>query len=155
MAVTRKQIAAALLALLNSSNTFPTIGRRLVDPEQIGGGNFPALFLIKGTEKYHYDGEGETLPPVRVMDFEAYILTDYTATPSAVPADAIDDLLDAIDTALAPSMLDQMQNGNRQTLGNLVYNCTIDGDIKLAPGDSIGKGEVLIPIRVTLGRYVT
>jgi hypothetical protein len=154
MAVTRKQIAAALLTLLNGGNTFPTVGRRLVDPEQIGGGNFPALFLIKGTEKYHYDGEGETLPPVRVMDFEAYILTDYSGNAAAVPADAIDDLLDAIDTALAPGIADQL-NGNRQTLGGLVYNCVIAGDVKLAPGDSIGKGEVLIPIQVTLGRYVT
>jgi hypothetical protein len=153
MAVTRKQIAAALLALL--APTVQTTGRRLVDPEQIGGGNFPALFLIKGTEKYHYDGEGETLPPTRVLDFEAYILTDYTATPAAVPADAIDDLLDAIDTALAPPIVDQLNNGNRQTLGGLVYNCVISGDIKIAPGDSIGKGEVLIPIQVTLGRYVT
>jgi hypothetical protein len=150
MAVTRKQIAAALLALLApTGGSFPTSGRRLVDPETLSGGQFPALFLIKGTEKYHYDGEGETLPPVRVMDFEAYILVDYSGNAAAVPADGIDDLLDAIDAALAPIGVDAL-NGNRQTLGGLVYNCKISGDIKLAPGDSIGKGEVLIPIQVTL-----
>jgi hypothetical protein len=88
-----------------------------------------------------------------VLDFEAYILTDYSANAAAVPADAIDDLLGAIDAALAPSVLDQLNNGNRQTLGGLAYNVKINGDIKLAPGDSIGKGEVLIPIQVTLGQY--
>lgn len=154
----RKQIAAALLALLApAGGPFLTSGRRLTDPENVAGGKFPALFLIKPGERYTYDGDGETMPPTRSLDFLAVIYTDYTGGTSAenaafVPADGMDDLLDFIDLALMPLGADAL-NGNRQTLGGLVYSCIVSGEPKLAPGDSIGKGEMLIPIRVTLYQY--
>ncbi len=153
MATTRKAIAAALLNLLAPpGGAFPTSGRRLVDPEGISGGQYPALFLIKPREKYSYDGEGETMPPTRALEFVAVVYFDYTANPAAVPADGIDDLLDTIDAAIAPTGADAL-NGNRQTLGGLVYHVAIHGEVQLAPGDFIGKGEIEIPIQVWPNSY--
>ena len=152
--VTRKAIAAALLQLLAPPNgPFPTSGRKVPDPETLSGGDFPALFLIKGSETYTYDGEGDTVPPTRVIDFSAVIYTDFSDDPRAVPADAIDDLLDQVDGLIAAQPTDQIKNGGRQTLGDLVYNTVISGELHLAPGDAQGKGMTLIPIRVTLNQY--
>jgi hypothetical protein len=161
----RKQVAWALINLLNGQGPqtsqiktpqnaiFPTVGRRLVDPNSISGGMFPALFVIKPAEVYSYDGEGDTSPPIRMLDFLAVIYTDYSSNPAAVPADAIDDLMDGVDAAIAPGAADILGSGGRQTLGGLVYNCVIIGEPKFAPGDAEGKGETTIPIHITLNQY--
>jgi hypothetical protein len=150
----RKAIAAALLARLTSGGQFTLSGRRNAAPEQAASPDKPGLFLIKPRESYKYDNEQQHgVPPVRDMEFLAAVYTDVGANPSAVPADIIDDLLDAIDTALAPNFADQVNNGARQTLGGLVYDCRIEGEVELAPGDSQGKGQVAIPIRVVLNQY--
>jgi hypothetical protein len=161
--VARKDIAWAIINQLNGQGpqtsplpvptdpTFPTVGRRLPDPETLSGGTFPALYLIKPSETYTYDGEGDAVPPTRVLDFLAVIYTDFNAQPNVVIADVIDDLMDGIDAAIAPSGSDYLTS--RQTLGGLVYNCVVYGEPKFAPGDEQGKGETLVPIRVTLNQY--
>ena len=163
--VSRKAIAWSLINLLNGQGPvpnsigspvnpiFPTAGRRLPDPNALSGGQFPGLFVIKPSEHWTYDGEGETVPPTQVIDFLAVIYTDYSQQVNAVPADGIDDLFDGIVTALAPGVLDQWGNGGRQTLGGIVQNCIITGEPKFAPGDAEGKGETIIPISVTLNQY--
>lgn len=148
--VPRKAITAALLALLApAGGPFPTAGRRLADPEQISGGQFPAIYLVKPNEKVEYDGE--LSPPKYVLDFLAVIYTDYTGNAAAVPADGIDDLIDQVTAALAPSGADVMSG--RQTLGGLVYNVEVVDEIKIAPGDYLGKGTTEIPIRVWRKEY--
>jgi hypothetical protein len=120
----------------------------LIDAEGAAAPGQPALFLIKPNENYVRDERGT--PAARTIDFFAVIYTDVGIDPNAVPADVIDDLLDVIDVQLAPSALDQLQNGGRQTLGGLVYDCRISGQPDIAPGDAQGKGETVIPIQVTL-----
>lgn len=147
----RKAIAAALLAQLNSGNVFTTAGRRLRAPEQAASPGNPGLFLIKPKETYKYDSDDEQgVPPHRELEFLAVIYTDVGAVENAVPADVIDDIMDAIDAALAPGVVDQLSNGGRQTLGGLVYSARIIGDPMFAPGDIQGKGSTTVPIRVVL-----
>lgn len=149
----RKQIAAALLAQLNGGNKFVKTGRRDNAPEQAASPGEPGLFLIKPRESYSYDKDQNGVPPVRELRFLAVVYTDVGTDPNAVPADVIDDLLDAIDAALAPTVVDQINNGGRQTLGGLVYDCRIVGEPELAPGDSQGKGQTIVPVHVTLNQY--
>lgn len=145
----RKSIMAALLAkLAPPGGAFPTSGRRLPDPEGVRGGPYPALYLIKPNERYDRSASN-TLPPKRLMETYAVIYTDVSGNSDAVPADVVDDLLDIVDTALAPSPADQLRGGG-QTLGGLVVNCVIDGSLDIAPGDIQGKGTVVIPINITL-----
>lgn len=144
MAVTtRKAVAAALLARLNIGGNFLTVGRRLTDPTTIGGGPYPAVYVIKPNERYERDGN---MPPKRFMEFYAVIYTNVGDDPNAIPADAIDDLLDAVDANLAPAAGEE----GRQTLGGLVENCLIDGNIDIGPNDILSKGQAVVPITVML-----
>jgi hypothetical protein len=149
----RKAIAAALLTQLNSGNVFTLTGRRDRNPEEAASPNKPGLFLLKPREHYRYDGDDRGVPPVRTLSFLAVIYTDVGQVATAVPADVIDDLLDAIDTALASGVPDQLGNGGRQTLGGLVYDCRIEDAVDFAPGDQFGKGTTTVPIVVLLNSY--
>jgi hypothetical protein len=124
----------------------------LTNPEGAAQPGKPALFLIKPDEKYEDSNEGTT-PPVRVLNFYAVIYTSVGNDETAVPADVIDDLLDAVDNALKPPYVDQLKNGGRQTLGDLVYNAYVDGEPDIAPGDEQGIGTTVIPIKVVLKDY--
>ena len=150
----RKAIAAALLAQLTSGGQFFKKGRRDRAPEQAASPGKPGLYLVKPREHYTWSEDASRgVPPTRELYFLAVIYTDVGKDAEAVPADIIDDLLDALDQALAPSYTDQISNGGRQTLGGLVYDCRIDGDIESGPGDNQGKGETAVPITVTLNQY--
>lgn len=148
MPVTRKQVAAALLKQMTDGGPFFKYGRRLVAPEAAASPGKPALFLIKPNEHYEHDGAGT--PPTRTLKFFAVIYTDVGDEVNAVPADVIDDLVDWIDGALAPSVVDQLSGGGRQTLGGLVHNCRVTGEPDFAPGDVPGKGTTVVPIDVIL-----
>jgi len=150
----RKAIAAALLAQLTSAGQFANGGRRDRKPEQAAAPGKPALYLLKPREEYKYDGDDRGAPPVRDLFFVAVIYTDVGTDAKQVPADVIDDLVDAIDTALASGINDQLTNGGRQTLGGLVYDCRVEGELDFAPGDLVqGKGETSVPIHVVLKSY--
>jgi hypothetical protein len=149
----RKAIAAALLTQLTASGGFANSGRRDRAPEQAAAPDKPGIFLVKPREHYRYDGDNRGVPPVRELYFLAAIYTDVGADETAVPSDAIDDLLDAVDTALAPGVQDQLANSGRQTLGGLVYDCRVEGDVEIASGDVLGKGTTAVPIVVVLNQY--
>jgi hypothetical protein len=148
----RKAIAAALLKQLTAGGQFTKTGRRDRAPEQAATPGKPGLFLVKPRENNTYN-DTRGLPPIREMHFLAVIYTDVSNDATAVPADDIDDLLDAIDAALAPAVLDQLNNSGRQTLGGLVYDCRVEGESDLAPGDVQGKGQTVVPIRVIINGY--
>jgi hypothetical protein len=149
----RKSIAAALLAQLAQGGQFTKSGRRDRAPEQAAAPKAPGLYLVKPREAYLYSDDARGVPPTRELYFLAVIYTDVGKEADAVPADIIDDLLDAVDQALAPSQVDQVTNGARQTLGGLVYDCRVEGEIECAPGDNQGKGQTAVPIKVTLKQY--
>jgi hypothetical protein len=142
---TRKAVAAALLAQLAppGSPFTGSVGRRLRDPEGSAQPGQPGLFLIKPHERF--DRSKSMLPPKRDLHFLAVIYTDVSNDQTLIPADIIDDLIDYVEGQLAPDTAT-----GRQTLAGLVQSVMIDGDINFAPGDDIGKGETVIPIRVTL-----
>lgn len=144
---TRKAIAAALLAqLAPAGSPFANVGRRLRDPEGSAKPGAPALYLIKPLEKV--DRLSPLGLPKRDLHFLVVIYTDVGEDETAIPADVIDDLLDYVDGQLTPSGADGQLG--RVTLGGLVHSVLIDGDINFAPGDTTGKGETVIPIRIMM-----
>lgn len=61
-------------------------------------------------------------------------------------SDLIDDMLDAIDTSLLGS-----PSGEANTLGGLVTQCSIDGDIMVDSGILDNQAVILVPIHVVVG----
>lgn len=146
----RSQVAAALLALLAQQPGSPfaqgNVGRRLRNPEGSATPGNPGLFLIKPHEKF--DRSKSLDPPKRDMLFLAVIYTDVGEDETAIPADVIDNLIDYVEGQIETFTGADAMYG-RQTLGGLVQSVLIDGELVFSPGDENGKGETIVPIRVT------
>ena len=103
----------------------------------------PALFQLEsGPETYQWS----TLATPR-RTFEAKLFLYFDARdPSRPGACAINEALDALDAALAPSGLD-LASG-RQTLGGAVYDCKIIGVPVRDTGDLDGDGLAVMSVRL-------
>src|SRR5208282_5992529 len=105
----REQIISALFELALTATTFNTSGRRLQLWSKVS--SFPALFIQStGTNYPPRDVRG--LPPKRTITAELWVYTDVGKDPNANPEEALNDIVDAIEAVLAPSI-----NSNAQTLG--------------------------------------
>jgi hypothetical protein len=139
---TRNQIADALLALLAGAYPFVTASRRNRDPKRIGVAEAPCLFLLEHEETY--ERPSPSLPPKRRLDLVALVYVDAGADENAVPAAILDDILDALDAALAPESFGE----GRLTIGGRVFSAMIDGTIERSSGDMTGKAAAAIPIAI-------
>lgn len=145
MAATREQIMEALFAVLQTTGSFVTVGRRLQDPEGLGPSATPALFLVEHEDEWGRK-QGFNIQAVRELRARVLIYIDAGSDPNKIPAQFINDTLDAIEAAFVP---DNRQT-NTFTLGGLVLSVTIDGNSTRAAGDLTGKALVVIPIRILL-----
>jgi hypothetical protein len=141
----RESIAVALFNLLQTASGFNYFSRRpqLWDKTPA----YPALYLgmEPQAENYKYDHDIST-PQVITLNFIAIIYINVGLDPNVIPDTLINNLLDSIDSALAPQYPSQ---GSGQTLGNLVHSVWIsDKDILRVPGYLDGVGTVFVPIRV-------
>jgi hypothetical protein len=145
MMATREQVIEALFAVLQTSGSFVTTGRRLVDPEGITVEESPALFLVEHQDPYDRKAGYNQLPK-RTMEARAIIYNNVGDNQNLIPSTFINNALDAIDVSFA---IDNRQT-NSFTLGGLVAACTIDGTIERASGDVTGKAMAIVPIRILL-----
>lgn len=158
--VTREQIATALLNLLLTASFvtlgsqgqaigFVTSGRRFRTWEDVNGSQQPAIFLTEPKE--HHARQELITPAVRVITYDAFVYINDGANKAATvtAVTSLNNILDAIDPitggVLKPSPL-----SDRQTLGNIVYDCWIEGEVVKVPGDLNGQGVMVIPIKVIL-----
>jgi len=149
MAVTtREQVMDALMALLTaamvgSGNPCKTSSRHFrlwgntPKPER------PALYL-KQLKPQLYEANRDGVPPRRTMRVSCFVYTN-CAQDDPTPDKQLNDILDAFDAALAPSPLTQTQ-----TLGNLVVNAKINGEVFMDTGDLDGDGLLVVPIDILL-----
>ena len=138
---TRNQIINALFALLQNASGFNYSSRKIklwsdTPPEQR-----PALFLMEHGEQYERVATGQ--PPKITLECTVFIYTNAIQQEVPPPAASLDDILDAIDKALAPDLI-----SNAQTLNGLCSHCWIEGRIVKTPGDLDGDGIAIIPIRI-------
>lgn len=145
MTVTREQVGIALFNKLLTSGTFPTNSRRFQTWTNIADVQKPALFLIEHEEE-HAKNRNQT-PAVRTTHFDCYLFIATGLDPNAVPITTLNNLIDAIDP-VSGGVLTPWPSGSRQTLGGLVTDCYIDGQIIKVPGDLDGQGVAIIPIKV-------
>jgi len=120
---------------------FVTTSRRLKHWDQVAAQ--PALFLRGITEEAQYP-QGQGALQLLSIGAEIWIYTNAGQNPDAVPETALNNLIDAIQAAVAPD--DPTQQ--RFTLGGLVFWCRIAGRIEKEPGDAAGQAVAMIPVEI-------
>jgi hypothetical protein len=126
-------------ASVSLSSGFLTTGRRLLKWTDVS--SQPALFLRSEDEESEWpQGPLQTL----TLRAEAYIYSNAGANPDVVPETMLNNLLDAIDAAMAP---DNAQS-RLFTLGGLVAWCRIVGRIEKDTGDLDGQAMARVPIEI-------
>jgi hypothetical protein len=144
----REAIAAALFALVCAEAGkvvgLVTSSRKLRHFDSVKTAEMPALFQAQSPETYQRtvaDG-----PPKRTMHFNIWFYVATAQQPALIPSQQINNLVDAVEAALAPSSLTGMF-----TLGGLVHRCWIEGTIEIYEGvTSDGKSIAIIPIAVLM-----
>ena len=117
---------------------FNTSGRRLQLWSKVS--SFLALFF-QSTGSHYPPRDVRGLPPKQTISAELWVYTDVGKEPNANPEAALNDIVDAIEVALAPSVLTGVQ-----TLGGLVSHCWIEGE--QFPGVLDGTAKAIIPVKM-------
>jgi hypothetical protein len=89
------------------------------------------------------------LPYTHVLGAEWWIFHQGGADPSAVPSVLTNDILDAVAQVLEPP---DYEMSRRNTLGGLVYDCYMDGQIMKTSGDLEGEALISVPISILVPR---
>ncbi len=143
MTASREAIYTALFNRLSAAAAFKTKSRRVKLWSDVNAADKPALFLAQRGESYK---QGNEATPQRVtLKADVIIYTNVGKDPNVIPSTSLNDLVDAVDAALAGDVVT-----GRQTLGGLVSHCWIEGDILLEPGDLDGDGLAVIPVRILI-----
>lgn len=149
---TREQVAVALFTqlstLLYDANTNPTgpfktmTRRPQLWDEAVSK---PALYQGQTLEGEAYSGDLTALPQ-HAMFFPITVYIDTGLDPNTVPDTVLNNLLDAIDTTLAPKPY--APNEPPGTLNGIVSYARVEGEIIRMPGYLDGQGKVLLTIKV-------
>lgn len=157
-ATTREQIYQALFAKLAAASAFAqgTTSRRWVswqdDPSQ-SLITLPLLVLFEMWEHYDYKGE-RGLPPIRTLEARVLCYGKIPNDPGSLGvkdattpgASVLNPLIDSVEASIAA---DPIYDGV-QTLGGLVIDCRIEGQITKVLGDEDPSGicGAIIPIKI-------
>ena len=144
MNVPREQIYSALFATLQSTlgAKFATISRRWRMPEQVSPESRPALFQVQTGERAKTNANGEPIIWIATVDLVIY--TQGSGDEQTVPSQELNDLLDAIETALAPPP----NSDGKQTLGGKVSHCRLQGNARIVENVNGAAAMAVLPVEV-------
>lgn len=140
---TREAAVSALVNLVSGAYAWATpVSRRLKLWGDVPLFERPACFVFSGgNQSYQWQ---QSVDPKRQILLRLFIYTN-AKDPTIVGATQLDNIMDALDAALAPA-----PGQTVQTLGGLVAWARIDGEVLIEPGDLDGDGLAIVPIRITL-----
>lgn len=137
----REPIYAALFNKVANLQNIVTASRRLKHWNDVPPSEQPAVFQTQTGE----NAIVKTGFPTRwSFGVDLYLYCHAGNDPDVTPATDLNNLLDAIETALKPDYT------GYQTLGGLVYDCRIDGKIETDEGTLGPQSLALIPIKITV-----
>jgi hypothetical protein len=137
----REPIYAALWGKLQDLPGIVTSSRRLKHWSDVSKDEQPAIFQAQAGE---LAVQRRGLPTKWTLSVTVYVYVNAGADPDESPAPALNDLLDALEAALAPDP------GGFQTLDGLVVNCWISGKIETLEGILGGQEVALVPIEINV-----
>ncbi len=142
-AATREQIYAALFAKLQGAYAWNFSSRRLRHWEEVPWADQPALFVVQEHEKAELNIHGMPLKWALNAKVWVYCNVGETQDPAVTASTQVNAAVDAIDAVLKAT-----REGDRQTLGGLVYNCFIDGALETDEGWLGPQTVCRIPIKI-------
>lgn len=148
MIVARETIYAALFSQIQSAlgATFKTLSRRWLDPTQVAPADRPALFQVQTSEIASNSQKIPGLPPKFDCRVDLVIYTTGDTSPTAIPSQELNSLLDAVEAAIP-----NVTRGLAQTLGGNVYTAIIDGKIEIVENVSGVMAMAVVPILLVQG----
>lgn len=105
----------------------------------------PAVFLHEGGDETYSWQNG--IVPRKKIEVKIFVYIDAKAR-DAVGAIQLNDIMDAIDAAIAPKGADAMLG--RNTLAGTQYMARITGRPVKVPGDLDGDGLLIVPVEIEL-----
>jgi len=149
MATTREQAMTALFNLLNGKVPgINTYSRRVTLPQACKSQSLPVLMMYERPEEIK--NPGLATPAIRT--WYVWLLVVFRNPSKVDPgASILNPILDGIEAALAPTGRDLSYQG-AQTLGGLVQQCKIEGEIhkELGDTDPDGLGGAIVPLRIVV-----
>jgi hypothetical protein len=144
----REQIYAALFAQLESvllapAGPFKTVSRRWQDPSQISPADRPALYQVQKDELAKTSVIG--VPVLWKIGLDLVLYTAGDAEPNVVQSTELNNLLDAVEGALATAT-----PGLAQSLGRLVTNCRIEGKLEIVENVQGTMAMAVVPILIEI-----
>lgn len=134
----REAIYAALFAKLAAVPGLVTTSRRLKHWNDVPQSMQPALYQAQRNETA-VQMSRQRVKWTFKLDVYLYVRTDGAQAPGPI----INPLMDAIELALAPNAVEEVQ-----TLGGLVAHCWIDGAIETDEGTLGDQAVAIIPITI-------
>ncbi len=144
MNIPREQIYSALFATLQSTlgAKFATISRRWRMPEQVSPESRPALFQVQSGERAKTNANGEPIICIATVDLVIY--TQGSGDEQTVPSQELNDLLDAVEAALAPPP----NSDGKQTLGGKVSHCRLQGSARIVENVNGAAAMAVLPVEI-------
>ncbi len=135
----REAIYSALFAKVTAAAGSATASRRLRHWSDVGPAEQPALFQVQKSETARRDAG---LPPKWTFALDLFVYA-HAPDDATAPTTVVNPLVDAIETALAPDPVT-----NVQSLGCLVAHCWIAGKVETDEGVLGGQAVAIVPIEI-------
>ncbi|MDP9039837.1 MAG: hypothetical protein M3O02_11295 [Acidobacteriota bacterium] len=145
--IDREALWSALFAHFQASLTgFATMGRRHIQPPHLPQDSQPAFFLVQVREKRGGTMRGTpnrlTLHGFIILYTPAPVTDEVPGTEQQLAATTLNGFFKQIDDALKPDSRDT----GKFTLGGLVTECAIEGEVDQDPGLFTSQAAAILPI---------
>ena len=140
--MTREAAYGALFATLGTlGGAVTTTDRRLRALDELNSAELPALFMAVGDQQVE---ARHGLPPKRTLTADIYL---YAANPDphSAAGPALNDLIDALEAAVAPPAYADVQ-----TLGGVVDHCFVEGTIAVYEAPKGQRAAALVTIHMLM-----
>jgi hypothetical protein len=148
MQTPRKEISAALFNLVKNAYPWKTCLPRMKLGDDLPANMQPAAFLVKPREVIGQDQSMGFGTPTYKLTYYILVLIRASATPEdtgTTAEDIMDDILDALDRMFLPYL------GAPNTLGGIVTNCYLSGDVQIDTPVLFEQCAIWVPIAVEVG----
>lgn len=145
---TRETVYAALFALANSLTTggsplLKDAGRRLKSLEDCQPENLPAVYQIQDDQKFF---KPSTSLPAKMEWGAHWIVYGYSPDPAVAPSTVLNNVVEAL--VGKSGVLTPAPGVDKQTLGGIVEDAAVSGNIQIFEGLLGDKCVAIIPIRI-------